>query len=367
VTVVFHISGHGFGHAARQIEIINALHDARPDVSIVVRTAAARWLFERTLRAPARFEHMETDTGAVQRGALEVDVLDTIRQAEVFHRDLDVRIASETAALERIHAHALVADVPPLAFAAAARAGIPGVAIANFTWDWIYAGYPETDREAPALVARLRACYALATEGWRLPMHGGFDGIDTLRELPFVARHGLRDPTAVRSSLGLPRATPLALVSFGGFRAAGIDVEAAARSLRGVAELVVTSNDAFPAIADVHRLDERAMYDGGFRYEDLVRAVDIVISKPGYGIISECVANGAALLYTSRGRFREYEVLVAEMPKYLRCAFLAQEPLLGGNWREAVVGLLAQPHVSPRPATNGAEVAARWLSEFLRR
>jgi hypothetical protein len=365
VTIVFSISGHGFGHAARQIEIINALHDARPDVSIVVRTSAARWLFERTLRAPASFEHVETDTGAVQRGALEVDVLDTIRQAEAFHRDLDGRIAYEAAALERIRAHLLVADVPPLAIASADRAGIPGVAIANFTWDWIYAGYAETRLEAPTLVARLRACYALATEGWRLPMHGGFDGIYTLRDLPFVARHGRRDPTTVRSSLGLPRTTPLALVSFGGFRAASIDVEAAARSLHGIAELVLTSKDAFPAIAGVHRVDERAMYESGFRYEDLVRAVDIVVSKPGYGIISECVANDAALLYTSRGRFQEYDVLVAEMPKCLRCAFLAQDPLRGGNWREAVVELLAQPHVSPRPATNGAEVAAGWLSELL--
>ena len=31
------------------------------------------------------------------------------------------------------------------------------------------------------------------------------------------------------------------------------------------------------------------------------------MTKPGYGIISECVANGTAILYTSRGRFAEYE------------------------------------------------------------
>ena len=57
-----------------------------------------------------------------------------------------------------------------------------------------------------------------------------------------------------------------------------------------------------------------------FAIEDLVRAADVVVTKPGYGIISEAIANDAALLYTSRGRFVEYDVLVKEMPRYLRCA-----------------------------------------------
>ena len=35
--------------------------------------------------------------------------------------------------------------------------------------------------------------------------------------------------------------------------------------------------------------------------------------------VSDCIANGTALLYTSRGRFAEYDVLIREMPRYLRC------------------------------------------------
>ena len=32
-----------------------------------------------------------------------------------------------------------------------------------------------------------------------------------------------------------------------------------------------------------------------------MRAADVVVTKPGYGIISECIANDTAILYTSRG------------------------------------------------------------------
>ena len=79
--------------------------------------------------------------------------------------------------------------------------------------------------------------------------------------------------------------------------------------------------------------DEQALYDAGWRYEDLVAAVDVVATKPGYGIIAECAAHGTALLYTSRGHFVEYEVLVQEMPRYVRSQFIPQDALFAGEWR----------------------------------
>ena len=62
-----------------------------------------------------------------------------------------------------------------------------------------------------------------------------------------------------------------------------------------------------------------------------MRAADVVVTKPGYGIISEAIANDAALLYTSRGHFVEYDVLVKEMPRYLRVQFIEQRDLLSGK------------------------------------
>jgi len=103
--------------------------------------------------------------------------------------------------------------------------------------------------------------------------------------------------------------------------------------------------------------DERTLYDGGWRYEDLVAAVDVVATKPGYGIIAECAANGTSLLYTSRGHFVEYDVLVREMPRYVRSQFIPQDELFAGRWRPYLERLLAQ--APPPPAdVSGAEQAA---------
>ncbi len=107
------------------------------------------------------------------------------------------------------------------------------------------------------------------------------------------------------------------------------------------------------------------MYAAGFRYEDLVRAVDVVITKPGYGIISECIANDTALLYTSRGRFVEYDVLVSEMPRFLRARYISHDDLFAGRWGHHLDALLAQPSPSQAPPVNGAETAAELLLDFI--
>ena len=96
-----------------------------------------------------------------------------------------------------------------------------------------------------------------------------------------------------------------------------------------------------------------------------MRAVDVVVSKPGYGIISECLANDTALLYTSRGHFVEYEVLVAAMPRFLRCGFIDHDDLFEGRWAAHLDAVLSQPAPPESPPTNGADVAAASLLEMI--
>ena len=112
-------------------------------------------------------------------------------------------------------------------------------------------------------------------------------------------------------------------------------------------------------------VEERAFIDSGFRYEDLVAAVDAVVTKPGYGIIAECIVSGTAMLYTSRGDFREYDLLVREMPRFLRSRFISQPDLFAGAFRSGLSALLAQPAPPEQMAANGADVAAGILTSLL--
>jgi L-arabinokinase len=365
-TAAFYVSGHGFGHASRQIEIINALTARLPDISVVIRTSAARWLFDRTLRRAERTLLIEgaCDTGIIQIDSLRLDEAETIRRAAAFHADLPERAQTEATLLHDHGVELVIADAPPLACAAAAAAGIPSIVAGNFTWDWIYAAYGDALAFAPGLIPAMSEAYTRAEAAWRLPMHGGFTAFATIVDVPFVARHARHEVEDTRRRLGLPLDARLALSSFGGY---GVnDFDLASLDCLDDWRVVVTGRAPLrDAPRGVCFVDEAHLYDSGLRYEDLVRAVDVVVTKPGYGIISECIANETAMLYTSRGHFAEYDVLVAELPRYVRSRYLDQQALLAGRWRAALEALDAMPPPPERPPTNGADVVAVMIVERL--
>ena len=359
--IVFYVSGHGFGHTSRAVEVMHAVLDASPGTAITVKTSAPRRFFERTLQGRVAVVEMPCDSGMVQIDSLNVDIGESLRQARRFQEQLPQLAAAEAASLRRHDTTLVVGDIPPLAFAAAAMAGVPSVAIGNFTWDWIYAGYE--DDSAAELARDIRSTYQKAGSVLRLPMAGGFDGLESItRDIPFIARHSRREPDEVRRALGLPPRAgdkPLVLLSFGGYGVAGLDTTAlAALTSYRFATTDIPGREQIKPAPGVLYISEHELYGGGLRYEDLIRAADAVVTKPGYGIISEAVANDAALLYTSRGHFPEYDVLVREMPKYARAEFIGREDLLRGNWGAALENLLNQPPPAERPRTDGARVAA---------
>lgn len=368
-SVVFYISGHGFGHASRQVEIINALSAIRPSGPVVVRTNVPRWLFDRSVTGPFTFVGGDTDTGVVQVDSLHIDASASISQAWAFHRDLDKRAATESTLLAQYDARLVVGDVPALACAAAHRAGIPAVIVGNFTWDWIYAHYGQWLRDTPALVPTIRNAYRTADTALRLPMAGGFEAFETVTDVPLVARHARRPAAETRHILGLPPNRPVALLSFGRYGLGAIDWTAVGRN-SDLAVVVthdpVDSGDraASANAQNVSHLDIPALAARGIRYEDVVAAADVVFTKPGFGIIAECAANDTALVYTSRGDFAEYPVMVAAMPTLLRCVYLEQDDLYAGRWMPAVRRVLNQPRVA-RPRCDGAEVVAQHLTRYV--
>ena len=305
----------------------------------MARTSVPAWMFERA-RTAVDVQPIEADTGLVQIDSLRFDERESARQASAFYRTFEERVDAEARVLRTTGANLVVGDIPPLALAAADRAGLGSIAIGNFTWDWIYSAYPAFDELAPDVVPTIRAAYATSTRALRLPFHGGFEPMSAVTDdIPLIARHSRRDPVDTRRLLGIAGDRPLVLASFGAY-GAPLPYDA----VRARDEFTLLTVDRHPP--------------QGLQYPDLVAAADVVVSKPGYGIVSECIANGTALLYTSRGAFIEYDVLVAEMPRVLRCRHISQEDLFAGRWGDSIAALLSQPVPAERPRTDGAEIAA---------
>ena len=107
MTIVFYISGHGLGHASRDIEVIHANLARRPDARIVIRTGAEPWLF--ALNVPqAELQPCEVDTGVVQIDSLQFDEPRTVHEAAAFYRTFSERADREARVLTAADADVVV-------------------------------------------------------------------------------------------------------------------------------------------------------------------------------------------------------------------------------------------------------------------
>jgi L-arabinokinase len=153
-----------------------------------------------------------------------------------------------------------------------------------------------------------------------------------------------------RRRLGLD-GRPAVLLSFGGSGFPGLRREALCHA-RGLAWLL-PEDLAWPRLEAL-----------GLDYPDVIGAVDVVVTKPGYGIVSDAVAAGTRLVYTDRGDFPEYPIMVRELPRWLAAVHVPRQELLAGRLEAPIARVLALPMPAP-PALDGAERAAGLLLERL--
>lgn len=348
-TIAIAVSGHGYGHAVRAAEVARALVER--GARVLLRTEAPRWLF------PSEAEWIESpgwpiDIGVVQHDGLDMDIDATRETWRGLVRDWDRRVEAEARLLRQVDV--LLGDIPPLAIAAAARAGIPSYGVTNFTWDWIYAAWPDFED----VVGCIQESYACAEGLLRLPLHSeepeAFAAFRRLEDVPLVARRARRSRQDVRATYGLPMHATVVLLSFGGFTARGLDLMRL-EQWRDY-EFVVTpplSNDLEQLPVNARRLNPAAA-----DYVSLLAACDVVVTKPGYGIVADCLANRVAVLFTDRGPFREYDVLAEALPRLGRARFVPRAEVIRGELGPHLDALLAMTSMWTNQPMNGAAVVA---------
>jgi len=364
--IVAYVSGHGYGHATRVGEVLRALRALEPDAPLTIVTASPEALYRRAVPGPFGFRNLRCDVGIVQKDALVMDEAATVGAWRAFVADDASRVASEAHWLREVGARVVLGDIPPLAFAAAAEAGVPSVGLSNFSWDWIYrymsARLPGLADSADWAAAAYRTCGLLL----QLPFAGDLSAFPRREAIPLVARQLHTSRADARRALGLPGG-PLALVSFGGLGLPGFDP----RVLGSVPgwTFIMTGLETggrspnatdWPANATGFDVDRAAAL--GLGYVDIVGAADVVITKPGYGIVTDAIAARTRMVYTERGDFPEYPILVGEMVRSLPARHVSNADLMAGRVGRALDEVMDDPFPDP-PDLGGAQRAARRLLE----
>jgi len=93
--------------------------------------------------------------------------------------------------------------------------------------------------------------------------------------------------------------------------------------------------------------------------------VDVIVTKPGYGIVADAIAHQSPMLFTDRGEFPEYPRLVEALHHCATAEYIPQSELLSGNIAPYLQTLLQKPPNWPAVPLNGAEVAADKIIRLL--
>jgi L-arabinokinase len=350
----YYISGHGLGHASRGCQIINTLRRLYPDLQVEVVSNAHAWFFDGFLSQGVPVARRQLDVGVVQRDSLVMDEVETLRAARRLQLDSRRLIEDEARSLRESGIDLAVSDISSKVFPAARCAGITGVGIANFTWEWIYQDFVARHPDYADVVAALHQEYGQASKYLLLPFHGDFPAEVPQEELPLVARKACRPRDEVRKALGLSASRKVALVSFGGFGVDGLDLTALTR-LKEWTFLIESRMGS--GAENVRVIAPRTQ-----SYPDLVAAADVVVTKPGYGIVSEAIANDTAVLYVSRGAFREQALLVQALSRSARACEIDQGALLRGDWGPFLERAVTQAPPRERLQVDDGTEAARQIA-----
>jgi UDP:flavonoid glycosyltransferase YjiC (YdhE family) len=345
-SILYYITGHGYGHAVRSNQVIRHLQQIAPDLKVYVRTTAPEWLIQSRV-IPSR---QTIDIGIVQKDSLDMDLGRTLLACQALHHNIPGVIQQEMDFVREHQIRLIVGDIPPLCFEIAARASIGSVAIGNFTWSEIYRAYIKNYPGFIPLIEEMEDFQRKASLALTLPYACGVDVFPLRRPIPWIARTSMLTREQARIAFGLPQSATIVLLSFGGLGLKRI----AWRKLKELSgSFFVTTGETGREFDNVRFLPEAQR-----KYEDLVRAVDVVVTKPGYGIVADVISHQVRALYTDRGDFSEYPYLVQALNEYATAEFIPQDELLSGNVESYLDRLLNKKQNWPAVPLDGARIAA---------
>jgi hypothetical protein len=346
--IAYHITGHGFGHARRSVEVVRELLALRSDLEVYFRTTANPSIFQELAEFNVHLERVELDPGAIEKDLFTIDHAATIAAVRSTIAKRGELVEREISFLRQGKIQLILCDIPFQAGDIAAAAGIPIIGITNFTWDWIYEPFFGSHGD---LLREVQNSYKRIPTLLKIPFGGRTDWFSEVIDIPLIA-------SAPRSSKLDPHPRRV-LISLRG----GILQESLMKAANSAPEYEFLSTTPVPSGLPKNLI--QLSMSQSLTFSDLLAGSSIVLSKLGYGIVTDCLATRKPILWPRRSGFREDEVTLAEASPYLPMLEIPHADLFAGNWKPYLDRVLEMKMPEKNLPTHGAEVAARIISSRL--
>jgi hypothetical protein len=347
------ISGHGYGHAAQVVPVLNALGVLVPGLTAILRTTVPASFFRDRLTIQWTLSPAQQDIGCIQKGPLRIDIDATWAAHHHFHETWEARLSHEVAAMHAASPALVIADTPYLAIEAGSRAQIPTVALANITWDLVLKEFCHaSDHSQQQLIERIRGSYAKAFLALRITPAPNINAFPEMIDIGPIASPASPERDRLASVLALTPDERTVLVGFGGIPLTSLPLEQMER-LHPYHFLI----DG-PAPAGYSRIHSTETLP--FSFKTLLASADVIMTKPGYGTIVEAVALQQPIVFVRRYNFADEPPLVDYLQRHGRSVEMSMKEFNSGRWKAAIrmADETTVASAAPPPPTGAAQAAA---------
>ncbi|WP_176525707.1 glycosyltransferase [Priestia megaterium] len=297
-TIAYYISDYGYGHATRSTAIIRELLRQNETVKVIICHTFALGFLQQSFKHEPRvtFREVATDVGYVlQENSLEPDAKRLNNNVSSYVSEFSTKLNQEMCFMKEKNVSFAISDISPLGIAGAAALNIPSLGLSNFTWHTAYEGLIEE-----RLLSFLHAQYNQMTYHFPLACSNEPSwGIEENQSFGFYSRE-IDDHEAQRIRKEIDPVGENYIIYFG----LGMKVDIGTLSELPIwqslnCKFIVSSNVEVNH-PNVYRIPTNAV-----ETQHYVAAADLVLTKAGWGTISEAVCAGVPLLITNRSSMKE--------------------------------------------------------------
>ena len=319
---------HGLGHVTRQLALISELE--KQNIECVLYCHCPE--FVRKEYPNINVHQKSADVGIIQQDALHIDIAQTCQSLE------------KTCSIENIDSWAkelekfdlVIADIPPLIFAAAAKANVPVLGMGNFDWIWIYQHFSALSNWTELFLKWQEGHYGIQINPGT-PLN-----LNIIKSVQWIARKA--------ENANIP--SPSVLIGFGGL---GI------QELEKLPKIPNITWIHAPPTPKIHRED--FLYCTDQPFTNLVHSADVILSKAGYGILAESQRSGTPQIWIERPLFPEAHIL--ELFAREQGDMIITQQWGSDQWKEEITNavlLLSQGRRPPKQPEN--DLLAQWLVDY---
>lgn len=332
------ISSHGYGHFAMTAPILNELNK-QDSISLTVRCALPEALIRSRIGGDFNIVAESSDFGMIMNSSLDVDLEAAEKAYQALHENFPQAITDEKEKLIALKPNLIIANIPYLTVAAAHQAKIPVIAYCSLNWGEIFKSYFEGKfPEAKKILTDINDAYNLADFFVCPEPSMAMPDLKNIKHIGPVAKVATSHRKLLNEQFSLSDEHKLVLITPGGV-ATPVPVNDWP-VIPGVTWITAWSYETT-------RQDIISMEQIKLLFSDLLASCDAVITKPGYGTVTETVCNGIPVLYVLRGDWAEEPFLEAWWHNHGTVIKISREDFFAGNLQENLAKLWALP--SPKP------------------